>query len=64
MWISVALEAVAADVEAISDALMQAGAICVSVEDARAEGRRILPLCTFAAAQFRRNPDWQDVLAR
>lgn len=35
-----------------------------AVEDARAEGRRILPLCTFAAAQFRRNPDWQDVLAR
>lgn len=35
-----------------------------AVEDARAQGRRILPLCTFAAAQFRRNPDWQDVLAR
>ena len=35
-----------------------------AVEDARANGRRILPLCTFAAAQFRRNPDWKDVLAR
>ena len=35
-----------------------------AVQDARAEGRRILPLCTFAAAQFRRNPEWSDILAR
>lgn len=35
-----------------------------AVEDARAEGRRILPLCPFAAAQFRRHPDWADVLDR
>lgn len=35
-----------------------------AVADARSEGRRILPLCTFAAAQFRRNPDWADVLDR
>lgn len=35
-----------------------------AVRDARAEGRRILPLCSFAAAQFRRHPDWQDVLGR
>lgn len=33
-----------------------------AVEDARAEGRSILPLCPFAAAQFRRHPDWTDVL--
>jgi uncharacterized protein len=33
-----------------------------AVADARAEARRILPLCPFAAAQFRRNPDWADVL--
>jgi predicted GNAT family acetyltransferase len=32
------------------------------VADARAEGKRILPLCTFAAAQFRRHPEWADVL--
>lgn len=32
------------------------------VEDARAAGRRILPLCPFAAAQFRRHPEWADVL--
>lgn len=34
------------------------------VEDARAAGRKILPLCPFAAAQFRRHPEWSDVLSR
>lgn len=33
-----------------------------AVEDARAAGRRILPLCPFAAAQFRRHPEWRHVL--
>ena len=32
------------------------------VTDARAAGKKILPLCPFAAAQFRRHPDWSDVL--
>jgi predicted GNAT family acetyltransferase len=32
------------------------------VEDARAAGKKVLPLCPFAAAQFRRHPDWSDVL--
>ena len=32
------------------------------VEDARAVGKKVLPLCTYAAAQFRRHPDWADVL--
>jgi uncharacterized protein len=35
-----------------------------AVADARAEGRRLLPLCPFAAAQFRRHADWHDVLHR
>ena len=35
-----------------------------AVEDARKSGRRILPLCPFAASQFRRHPEWADVLAR
>ena len=34
-----------------------------AVEDARLSGRKILPLCPFAAAQFRRHPEWADVLA-
>lgn len=35
-----------------------------AVEDARAGGWKILPLCPFAAAQFRRHHDWADVLNR
>ena len=35
-----------------------------AVEDARAAGRTILPLCPFAAAQFKRHPEWADVLDR
>ncbi|EKF41982.1 GNAT family N-acetyltransferase [Nitratireductor indicus] len=33
-----------------------------AVEDARASGIKIRPLCPFAAAQFRRHPEWHDVL--
>jgi uncharacterized protein len=33
-----------------------------AVMDARAAGKRVLPLCSYAAAQFRRHPDWADVL--
>jgi predicted GNAT family acetyltransferase len=35
-----------------------------AVEDARAAGRKIIPLCPFASAQFRRHPEWADVLDR
>jgi predicted GNAT family acetyltransferase len=35
-----------------------------AVEDARAAGKTIIPLCPFAAAQFRRHPEWADVLKR
>jgi predicted GNAT family acetyltransferase len=34
------------------------------VADARAAGKKIIPLCPFAAAQFRRHPEWADVLER
>ena len=33
-----------------------------AVEDARAAGLKIIPLCPFAAAQFKRHPEWADVL--
>jgi predicted GNAT family acetyltransferase len=33
-----------------------------SVEDARKNGFKIIPLCPFAKAQIARNPNWQDVL--
>lgn len=32
------------------------------VADARAAGKKILPLCPFALSQFRRHRDWADVL--
>lgn len=33
-----------------------------AVQDARAAGKTVLPLCPFAAAQFKRNPEWADLL--
>ncbi len=33
-----------------------------AVEDARTAGKTIIPLCPFAAAQFRRHREWSDVL--
>ena len=35
-----------------------------AVEDARAAGKTIIPLCPFAAAQFKRHPEWADVLRK
>jgi uncharacterized protein len=35
-----------------------------AVEDARAEGRSIVPLFAFAKAHCARHPDWHDVLQR
>jgi predicted GNAT family acetyltransferase len=34
-----------------------------AIADARAEGLRILPLCSYVVAQFRRHPEWSDLLA-
>lgn len=33
------------------------------VADARSEGFRIVPECSYVAAQFKRHPDWADLLA-
>lgn len=33
-----------------------------AVEDARARGVQIVPLCPFAKALIHKTPDWQDVL--
>ena len=35
-----------------------------AVDDARAAGKKIIPLCPFANAQFRKHPEWADVLKR
>jgi predicted GNAT family acetyltransferase len=32
------------------------------VEDARNNGFRIMPLCPFVKAQYRKHPDWADVM--
>ncbi len=34
-----------------------------AVERARAEGFRLVPRCPFAIAQFKKHPEWADVLA-
>jgi uncharacterized protein len=39
-----------------------AALVARGVADARAAGKRVLPLCPYAAAQFRRHPEWADVL--
>ncbi|BDA86783.1 N-acetyltransferase [Aureimonas sp. SA4125] len=33
-----------------------------AVADARAVGKKIIPLCPFANAQFGKHPEWGDVL--
>ena len=35
-----------------------------AVRDARAAGKTVIPLCTFVAAEFRRHPEWADVLKK
>jgi predicted GNAT family acetyltransferase len=32
------------------------------VEDARERGFRIMPLCPFVKAMYKRHPDWSDVM--
>lgn len=34
-----------------------------AVADMRVSSKKILPLCPYAAAQFKRHPDWHDVLS-
>lgn len=34
-----------------------------AIADARAGGYRIVPQCPYVAVQFRRHPDWADLLA-
>ena len=34
-----------------------------AVEDARAAGLKIIPLCPFAKAQIEKHKEWQDILA-
>lgn len=51
----------------VPDALRGKGAgqalVQRAVEDARAGGIKIIPLCPFTKAQIEKHPEWQDVLA-
>ena len=33
-----------------------------AVADARRDGFKIIPICSYAVAQFRRHPEWEDLL--
>ena len=37
--------------------------VAALIADARTQGFRIEPQCSYVAAQFRRHPDWSDLLA-
>jgi predicted GNAT family acetyltransferase len=39
-----------------------AALVTKAVADFRAQAKKVLPLCPFAAAQFRRHPEWADLL--
>ena len=39
-----------------------AALVARAVVDFRAAGKKVMPLCPFAAAQFRRHPEWADLL--
>jgi predicted GNAT family acetyltransferase len=35
-----------------------------AIAGARSNGHKIVPQCSYAAAQFRRHPEWADLLAQ
>ncbi|MEM7662190.1 MAG: GNAT family N-acetyltransferase [Pseudomonadota bacterium] len=59
---------VIADHTGVPDALsgMGVGKALVNylIEDARANGYRIVPLCPFVRAQSERHPEWDDVIVK
>jgi len=56
-----------ADHTGVDDSLRGTGVARALVErlvaDARRDGTRIVPQCSYVLAQFQRNPDWSDVRA-
>jgi len=39
------------------------GLVRRGIDDARKEGRKIMPLCSYVRTEFKRHPEWSDVLA-
>jgi predicted GNAT family acetyltransferase len=37
--------------------------VLAGIADARGEGTRIVPRCSYVAVQFQRHPEWADLLA-
>ena len=38
--------------------------IAAGIADARQKGLKIKPLCSYAVVQFKRHPEWSDLLAQ
>ena len=38
--------------------------ISAGIADARQRGLKVQPVCSYAVAQFRRHPEWSDLLAQ
>lgn len=55
-----------ADHTRVDDSLRGTGVARALVErlvaDARSEGFTIVPVCSFVVAQYKRNPEWSDVM--
>lgn len=68
MTYSLAGDIVIIDHTEVDDALRGTGAgvrlVAAAVEWARAENRRVIPLCPFARSVFDRKPEYADVLVK
>ena len=62
-----AADLISADHTEAPDTMRGTGAALALVEhmvaDARANGFRIIPLCPYVKAQWKRHPEWNDVMA-